>query len=449
MQHVGVAVSGGGHRASLFGLGALLYLVDAGKGPEISCVSSVSGGSITNGYVGLTTDLTTITGEEFRRQVKPLARAVSTGGGIGHFWLTYAYLGTAALILALGAALTALAIAELTHPFVAVPAAVVLVAITLYADGWFLLRRGWVARQMFDHNLYKGAPLSAVRIRVDHVICACELQSGLNVYFSGGFVSTYHLGRGAPGGLRLSQAVQASAALPVAFAPSVLPLAPHSFPRTNPEIPRLLLADGGVYDNMATEWPLGDRAKPIAGTGQASTPHPIDELVAVNASAPGDPKKQNSIRVPLLGEATALLADKGVLYVQTTAVRRRLIYARVRATQLGVTDKEIRLTGGMAQINQSPYKLPGDFVSGADAMAVRAKAALNKLPPPDTNEAQEWAADVRANALVKTTLSRIPADRAARLMRHAYVLTMVNLHVLSDYPLLDIPAVDSFLALVT
>ena len=60
--HVAVALSGGGHRASLFGLGALLYLIDAGKGPELATVSSISGGSITNGYVGMTTDLATVAG---------------------------------------------------------------------------------------------------------------------------------------------------------------------------------------------------------------------------------------------------------------------------------------------------------------------------------------------------------------------------------------------------
>ena len=59
VQHIGVALSGGGHRASLFGLGALLYLADAGKGPERSTVSSISGGSITNGYIGATCDLAT------------------------------------------------------------------------------------------------------------------------------------------------------------------------------------------------------------------------------------------------------------------------------------------------------------------------------------------------------------------------------------------------------
>ena len=51
VQHVCVSLSGGGHRAALFGAGALLYLMDADKGAELSCVASVSGGSLTNAAV--------------------------------------------------------------------------------------------------------------------------------------------------------------------------------------------------------------------------------------------------------------------------------------------------------------------------------------------------------------------------------------------------------------
>jgi hypothetical protein len=38
----------GGHRATIWGLGVLLYLVDAGKHREVEVLSSVSGGSILN-----------------------------------------------------------------------------------------------------------------------------------------------------------------------------------------------------------------------------------------------------------------------------------------------------------------------------------------------------------------------------------------------------------------
>jgi hypothetical protein len=40
-----------GHRASLFAIGVLLYLVDVGKNRELCSISSVSGGSLTNAYL--------------------------------------------------------------------------------------------------------------------------------------------------------------------------------------------------------------------------------------------------------------------------------------------------------------------------------------------------------------------------------------------------------------
>ena len=48
-QHIGVAMSGVGHRASAWVLGTMFYLVHAGKHAELAAISSVSGGSITNG----------------------------------------------------------------------------------------------------------------------------------------------------------------------------------------------------------------------------------------------------------------------------------------------------------------------------------------------------------------------------------------------------------------
>lgn len=45
---IAIALSGGGHRASLFSLGVLLALVDLRLNRQVSYVASVSGGSITN-----------------------------------------------------------------------------------------------------------------------------------------------------------------------------------------------------------------------------------------------------------------------------------------------------------------------------------------------------------------------------------------------------------------
>jgi hypothetical protein len=97
------------------------------------------------------------------------------------------------------------------------------------------------------------------------------------------------------------------------------------------------------------------------------------------------------------------------------------------------------------QIDRTPYELPRAFVGGHDDLARRSRAVLDLLTP---GQEAAWVADAAANQGVKTALSKIPADRAARLLRHAYVLTMVNMHVLRDYPLLPIPGVAEFEKLV-
>ncbi|MDO9176330.1 MAG: hypothetical protein Q7V62_16100, partial [Actinomycetota bacterium] len=88
-QHIGVCLSGGGHRASLFGLGALMYLIDADKGPDIAAVSSVSGGSLTNGWVALQTDLTTVRPDEFTELASTLATRIARKGTLWASKLTY------------------------------------------------------------------------------------------------------------------------------------------------------------------------------------------------------------------------------------------------------------------------------------------------------------------------------------------------------------------------
>ena len=50
---IGIAMSGGGHRATIFALGALLYLVDCGRNKDTTIISSVSGGSLTNAFLAL------------------------------------------------------------------------------------------------------------------------------------------------------------------------------------------------------------------------------------------------------------------------------------------------------------------------------------------------------------------------------------------------------------
>ena len=85
-----MALSGGGHRASAWGIGTLYGLLEtrdaerakgAGGRPfAIVSVASVSGGSITNGVVARETDLDAVTVDEFRTALGPLIETVATKG---------------------------------------------------------------------------------------------------------------------------------------------------------------------------------------------------------------------------------------------------------------------------------------------------------------------------------------------------------------------------------
>jgi hypothetical protein len=437
-QHVAVALSGGGHRASLFGLGALLYLVDAGKGAELATVSSISGGSLTNGYVGMTSDLRTVAPDDFRAAAATFARQVASHGTVWASPLTYAYLAVGAGVI--GAAVVATVALGAAAAWIVWPLA-------LAALGLLAQQRSRVAAAALDRTLFHRAQLDAQHSAVAHVICATDLQTARHVYFSGRFVNSFESGWGRPADLRLARVVQASAALPGAFNVVTLPLNRHAFEQ-QPPFRSFKLTDGGVYDNMGTEWPMRLVARLRERTAAPALPA-IDELVVVNASAPQRDARRLSLRTPLVGEVTTLLAVKDVLYGQTTAVRRRLLDLRFRVTRHDPAVPEGRLTGALVQIDQSPYKLPDAFAPYDDDLGTRAKAAIEQLGGDDAASREAWSHAADANRRVKTALSKIPATRAASLLRHGYALAMANCHVLLDYPLVDLPDEDRFLELVS
>jgi len=234
-----------------------------------------------------------------------------------------------------------------------------------------------------------------------------------------------------------------------------LPLRRFGLPEqrvTNRNPPRRFkLLDGGVYDNMGSEWLLNIQQRLRDGVppqGLAT----VTEAIVVNASAGADVIPRPWVKIPFIGELFSLLAVKDVMYRQTTAVRRRLLNVRYQIAQdqarIQANARLLMeaLQGTTIQIDRSPFQIPRDFQAGGDDLSARAAAAIQLLGEP-TYEA--WAAEAESNRTVKTTLSKIEPARAASLIRHAYVLTMVNSHVLLNYPLLPIPDPDRFAWLVT
>jgi hypothetical protein len=92
-QRLAIALSGGGHRATIFGLGALLYIVDTGTNHRVVSIASVSGGSIANGMVAQAGPFTKLSRDDFLQQVmRPLARRIAGQGILFAPALTKGYL---------------------------------------------------------------------------------------------------------------------------------------------------------------------------------------------------------------------------------------------------------------------------------------------------------------------------------------------------------------------
>ena len=347
-KEIAVALSGGGHRASLFGLGVLLYLADAGKNRDVVSISSVSGGSLTNGFVAQAGDYSNLTSNEFESRVaRPLARKLARKGTLWASWITWLY------CFALAGGFIA------TFSVWSMPLSVVtrMVLFVISLIGWMYLlasRRGDVCGLAFRRELYSnnGKPTllrDTQRSNVQHVICATDLHAGEHVYFSGNFICSYRLGWGVPADLGLHVAVQASAAYPGAMPPRWLRTAPHAFEEGAQDVPAfMVLSDGGVYDNMADQWPIGVRNRKKRWPEHSQELNAPEELVVVNASGPMGWKSVRRLTLPAIGELFCLLRVIRVLFEKTTTVRRTALVDRFdRAAR-----KETGLEGALVMINR-------------------------------------------------------------------------------------------------
>jgi predicted acylesterase/phospholipase RssA len=434
VSRIAVALSGGGHRATLFGLGVLLYLADAGKNTAVGSIASVSGGSLTNGYVAQELDYRSSSAADFWALAARLTGQIGRRGTLWASPLTWIYV----VLLALGALATFIGVWFLP---LAIVWRVVIFVVAFLLLALFAGLRGWICARAFARTLFSPSStptrLAATARPVDHVLCATDLHAGEHVYFSGRFVCAYRFGFGQPGDLALHDAVQASAAYPGGFAPRWFRTSRHQFAQAADDRAArtkwLKLVDGGAYDNLGDEWAQEVRTRNERWAELDPRLNEADELVLINSSAPLDWHAMSSLRVPVVGELVALKRDIDVLYDTTTSTRRRWLFDTFVSTTTS-------LKGAIVQITQSPFHTPTQFAGGGDDKSARAQAVLTQLG--DTVD--EWAQITTDNAGVKTTLSRLGPTVAARLVRHGYVLAMANLHVILGYPLLPIPPAARF-----
>ena len=452
LKSLAVSLSGGGHRATLFVLGALMYLVDAKANKYVTSIASVSGGSLTNGMVGQNLNFRETDGTEFRSRVAaPLATQIAKKGTLFAPFFSKVYV---AILIVVGL----LVVAVLIPPIMPVPwwARILLFLVAVTVWGWIFAVRGRVCASAFNTTLFsrggRGTKLAQIKKEdLDHVICSTEFRSAEAVYFAGDFVYSYALGHGVPGELPLARAVQASAAFPGGFPPTTLPTKDHNFTGAPPPSAggpphppaEMVLTDGGVYDNMGDQWARGFAKRVDVCKKLAPGRMPPDRLVVVNASAriPWIPFRRRLL--PLVGELMALLRVMDVMYINTTNVRRQDIVASYNPLN---PSKTSGLPTVLVQISQSPFKVASYYARFTEPAGDRAKEVLKLLGPTE----DEWEKIASENSAAPTSLSKFKPELTARLIYQGYVVTMCNLHVFfDDFPLRpEELSIDRFRALI-
>lgn len=454
-----VALSGGGVRALLYGLGALRAVV-AGveRGARLTALAGVSGGGIGAAYAAGRLDLATATTASYDAEVlRPAFQTITQRSlmwGTWHLWAVLAgvlLLVTSGAAFALGwiepwpvvpaalavvlvllvlavfprprerligivvilpAAGAALAICRMDlHAGVRLAVVAVAMALAVVVFGW---RGAAIERGMRAALFPTNPPLTAVQGRTRLVLIATDLGSGEATYLTPGGVISWRWGRASARSIPLVRAARATATFPGAF--PALHLGGLRFEHGRGPAPkRLALVDGGVYDNMGTEWYL--RQGPERARRDVYT-------VVVNASRNLAPRT-GGFGTFGIGELRVLAREQGIQYDVATAPRRRwLLSLFKRGTPPGTIvriDKNI-----CTWVEQFA---PADT---GDARAVRARAMLARLRGvADPGVWERWAT---ANPSVPTSLDRVSPATAADLVRAGYLATAVQLHILAGWP---------------
>ena len=252
-ETLAVALSGGGSRAMAFHLGCLRALHRTEILENVSVISSVSGGSVLAAlYCHHEGDFDSF--EEMVRRI--LAR--------GFFWpaLRIAFTtpeGIKALVCILPLALDRFA-AFLVRLMLCVFAPKAIRKIPWLQEPG--LRR-WASRTTILRRVFSelfGAD-KLPRLRTDRpklIMVACELQDKSAFYFASEAVGSWRLGEADPSDVEIAQGVVASAAYP-----GLLPALDDRMTFVKKGVSamrRIILTDGGVYDNLglAPLWPDRD-----------------------------------------------------------------------------------------------------------------------------------------------------------------------------------------------
>ncbi len=225
---IGLCLSGGGSRAIAFHLGCLRSLNKLGLLDKVGVISAVSGGSIIGAMYAFSKEPFS----EFDARVVELLKRGLMLSIARELFLSPVLFKSLATVLTSG-----------------------ITAIPRRLLGQQPMRR-WSSRtdafeRALDRELFKGLSISSERrAGTDIVINACELRTGSAFRFGSRESGCWRYGRLVENNVSLAHAVAASAAYPI-----FLPALDRTYVFTKAGATsenRVILADGGLYDNLGT-----------------------------------------------------------------------------------------------------------------------------------------------------------------------------------------------------
>lgn len=344
---VALCLSGGGYRAMLFHAGALIRLNELGYLPKLDRISSVSGGSITAGVLGLN-----------------WAKLNFVNGVAQNF---------SELVIA--------PIRRLAGKTIDVEAVL----------GGILLP-GTVSdkvRAAYKDILFGEATLQDLPDRPRFVINATNVQSLVLWRFSKPYMRDYRVGEVKNPKVALARAVGASSAFPPVLSPVEMKLNPADFtPGSGADLQRepytsdVVLTDGGVYDNLGLEtaWKLYDTIL-VSDGGGATAPEP----------EPKHDWARHSFRV------------LNIIDNQVRSLRKRQVVGSFVAGERKGTYWGIRT-------NIADYKLPDafDYPHEESLGIADTPTRLKRLEPEEQEAIMNWGYAVCDAAMRKHVVSGLP-----------------------------------------
>ncbi len=505
---IGVSLAGGGHRASLFGLGVLLYLAHAKRednstvNRDVTLISSVSGGSLANAFIAQSMDYRTATTKDVNWIASELASQIAQRGSLFATYLTWVYL----------IGLAVLAVVPIVYLIFFLPPSygdwirIVGVLVIVLVIGVALQARSLVCELAFKRTLFKNVKGRSPRLidmehTVKHVLCATEVQTGQRMYFTskGIFCDGFRPMQKAEE-VTLARAAQASAALPPFFPPRRIRATLTSrlevvWPSNQRKPSRMVVVDGGVLDNLGIEGVLDWVEFRTARDHRELKLPAFDQIIVVSSAANRINKFPLRGDLPFIGELSALKKLYDMPYNTREANSRRALEWRFQA--LGELNTRGGQGGTIIHIEESPTDLASEIIlfrkdwiwqstdpserswedhPYGNVVDLEARAGIRPqssrwvashlfwTDPPaieraqnvlqtlartencgDIDEVQKlWKRWARQNASITTNLSALGTKDAARLMRHGFALAMARLHIVLNYPLTDVPSLSFF-----